>query len=150
MAVIITEMAHLGTLPSSPSPKMLSLLLTAATARAAAVAAHELAHWLAARCIGYKSKINLGYAGLGISCTHVPGIKDARKWQCGAVRHAGWLFSVALAFAVTLRNPHTVSTGYAESTQTHLPPVRAAYGCRLLVPDLCRSRNQAVRAAAHL
>ena len=75
---------------------LVSAVLQAAGIRTAAVAAHELAHWAAARLIGKDASINLA-GPLGYSSTSVPGISTATRMQHALVRHAGWIFSVVLA-----------------------------------------------------
>ena len=79
------------------------VVVTILAVRAAAVTAHELAHYAAARLCGRAASVSLGFAGLGVSCTHVPGIStDGSRVQRLFVRHTGWLVSVALAAAATL------------------------------------------------
>ena len=78
------------------------LLGAAAATRTAAVGAHELAHYLAAWLVGRRAFVHLSCGGLGTSSTTVPGILHASWQQQAFVRHAGWVFSVALAAVVTL------------------------------------------------
>ena len=74
----------------------------AAATRTVAVGAHELAHYLAAWLVGRRAFVHLSCGGLGTSSTTVPGILHASWQQQAFVRHAGWVFSVALAAVVTL------------------------------------------------
>ena len=78
---------------------MIGLVLEAAGVRAAAVSAHEAAHWLAARLIGRSGRISLSF---GVSYTQVPGIAQETEIRRSIVRHAGWIFSVALATTAIL------------------------------------------------
>ena len=82
---------------SISASSLLSTLAVAASARAAAVAAHELAHYIAAWFVGRRASIRIRLVGLGESSTLVPGIEKGTVWERAAVRHAGWMFSVALA-----------------------------------------------------
>ena len=82
---------------------MARAVTTAAATRAVAVAAHETAHWAAARLLGKRAHVSLHCGGIGASCTLVPGLSHAPQLQRAFVRHAGWVFSVALAIAVTVR-----------------------------------------------
>ena len=79
----------------------LGAIFAAGATRAVAVIAHELAHYLAARLTGHRATISIGYAGLGVSSTSVPNIESS-PGAAQLVRHAGWLFSLALAASFTL------------------------------------------------
>ena len=73
-------------------------LLAVCAARCLAVAAHEAVHALTAMAFGFEASITLS---LGESSTHVRGIASSRPSAATIVRHAGWLFSVALAVAAS-------------------------------------------------
>ena len=79
-------------------------LLALCISRALSVLAHEAAHAFAAILLGYRPRILVGlYCIFGASTpsTIVPGIAPLSARAC-AIRHAGWIFSVALAVVVAL------------------------------------------------
>ena len=54
--------------------------------------------------------LHLGCAALGVSSTHVPGISASSWLHCGIVRHAGWVFSMIMAAALSMHGPYWSSS----------------------------------------
>ena len=87
-------------------------LLALCIARALSVVAHEAAHATVARLLGYRPRILVGLCCMFGSCnpsTIVPGVAPVSASAC-AIRHAGWVFSLALALLVALWGASTGAT----------------------------------------
>jgi hypothetical protein len=67
--------------------------------RLIAVALHELTHGAVAIAFGLRPTVHIGLAPFSTPCTTVPS--GARGRSISAIRHSGWLFSVALALLAT-------------------------------------------------
>ena len=90
--------------------------------RWASVAAHELAHFLVAQWLGYEASIHLGALTSLPPHVHVHGITSCAR-HAALVRHAGWVFSVLLAAALSL----IVGALTTAPRLLLLPPVLAAW-----------------------
>ena len=79
---------------------MLVQILGIAITRLVAVYLHEMAHALAAVCLGFSPSISVSL--LGHSWTAVPGLALQHSRSVGFVRHCGWMFSTMLAIVAAL------------------------------------------------
>ena len=101
-----------------------------AATRVAAVAAHEASHAVVATLLGWRCSIDMRLIGcvLGtsVSRTKVPGLKPEAA-AAAVVRHAGWLFSLALALAALISTaslattPHTARPTAPPTALPHRP-----------------------------
>lgn len=80
---------------------MLGPLLAFLGSRLVAVALHELTHGAVAIAYGLRPTVHLGLGPFSAACTTVPGAGARGCAAVSAIRHGGWLFSVALPLVAT-------------------------------------------------